>query len=331
MRRRPIFLLMVFLTLVVLLIGSRIGDPQRDAIATPQPDTASRKARVQATAPEVIDPAAQTSALLEQLANGDASALTTPAPAATLAPLPAWDAKLVDVLPELRARADAGDVQAACHLSLALSACANVAAWQPSPAELRTLDPNDQNALNSAAFRSNDMHRAGREATCVGLDPEQLSLRFDYLQRAADAGNAAAMIAYAEGVPVFSLESMVRHADWLEDYRLRAPRYVADLLRRGDRHVAFLLYLNADGMRTSLMAQALALDELSSATFWHLGRIILSQPDNALESLSAEADSTARHRARAIYGQYFDSRPHVSGEFVERQDLMRVENCTEAR
>lgn len=331
MPRRPIVLLIVFIALAVLLIDSRVRDQSSVSAVTPQPDMSSNAAPETATAPAAVDAAAKTSALLEQLANGAAPAMTIPPLAMALAPLPPWDAKLVDVLPELRARADAGDVQAACHLGLALSACAIVATWQPSPAELRTLDPNDQDALNSAAFRSSDMHRAGREATCVGLGPADLSLRFDYLQRAADAGNAAAMIAYAEGVPVMSLESMVRQADWLEDYRLRAPRYVANLLRRGNRDIARLLYLNADGMRTSLMAQVLALDELSSATFWHLGRIILGQPETALESLSADADSAARSRARAIYSQYYDPRPYSPTDFVDRHDLMRIEHCGETR
>jgi len=125
--------------------------------------------------------------------------MTTPTPPPTLAPLPTWDVKLVDVLPEQRVRADAGDVPAACHLGLALSACASLHVSKPSPAELRNLPPDDEATIKRCAHAGMDFLRPGREATCDRLSDADLDSRFRYLQQAADAGNEAAMLAYIEG------------------------------------------------------------------------------------------------------------------------------------
>lgn len=114
MPRRPIVLLIVFLAVAVLLIGSRVRDQSPVSAVAPQLDMSSNAAPETATVPVAVDAAAKTSALLDQLGNGAEPAMTIPPPAMALAlaPLPAWDAKLVDVLPELRARADAGAAQA---------------------------------------------------------------------------------------------------------------------------------------------------------------------------------------------------------------------------
>lgn len=242
-------------------------------------------------------------------------------------PLPPWDAKLVDVLPALKARADAGDHVAACHIGLALSACAMSLSYAPSKAELRQLDPSDKEAIDRLAWRSQDFRRPGRDATCVGLDPLAMEERFAYLQQAADAGNGAAMLAYAEGVPLQFFEAMFRHPEWLEAHRQRTPRYVAELIRRGDRFMAFLLSMGNDGMQMSLLGKALEMDELTAATFWYLGRDVLDQPKQAWHGPTPSIERAARERAHALYTRYFEQRPFRSGEFNGRADMVNVEHC----
>ena len=327
MPRRPIVVLIVFLAVAVLLIGSRVRDQSPVSAVAPQPDMSSNAAPETATVPAAVDAAAKTSALLDQLANGAEPAMTIPPPAMALAPLPSWDAKLVDVLPELRARADAGDHVAACHIGLALSACAAWLAHRPSPAQLRQIQPDDDEAIERLAWISADMRRPGREKTCDDLPDVALDDRFAYLQQAADAGNGAAMLAYAEGIPMQSIDAIYRHPEWLEAHRQRTPRYVAELIRRGDRFAAFLLSMNGDGMQMSLLSRALNMDQATTATFWYLGREVMSRPSDERTGSTPELKQAAQARARAIHRRYFDQRPFQSGEFKDRFDMANVERC----
>lgn len=329
MPRRPIVLLIVFLAVAVLLIGSRVRDQSPVSAVAPQPDMSSNAAPETATVPAAVDAAAKTSALLDQLANGAEPAMTIPPPAMALAPLPSWDAKLVDVLPELRARADAGDVQAACHLGLALSACASFLVSKPSPAELRNLPPEDDATIKRYAFASMDFRRPGREATCEQLSDDALASRFKYLQQAADGGNEAAMLAYIEGSAFPSFSSVFGHAEELEQYRLRTPRYVGELLRRGSRNTAMRLRFGSDGYRVSFLGQVLATDSQTAATFHELGRLVLgdSHGSEGLGHSEAEA-AMGRSRAQAIFARYFEFRAPQKGEFNSKtRDLLRVESC----
>ncbi len=256
---------------------------------------------------------------------------TAPAPPPPLPtftePLPPWDAKLVDVLPALKARADAGDHVAACHIGLALSVCAAWLHHQPSPAALRQIDPEDKEAITRAAWLSSDLRRPGREKTCAGLSESALDESFAYLQQSADAGNTAAMLAYAEGMPLQSFDAMYRHPEWLEAHRQRAPRYVAELIRRGDRFMAFLLSMNNDGMQMSILGKSLQMDEMTAATFWYLGRDVLSQPKEAWHGPTPSIERTARERAHALYTRHFEQRPFQSGEFKGRSDMTNIEHC----
>lgn len=242
-------------------------------------------------------------------------------------PLPPWDAKLVDVLPALKARADAGDHVAACHIGLALSACALYRSHRPSPAEVRQADPDDAEAVDRIARLSGDVTRPAREQTCDGLNDDALDQSFGYLQQSADAGNATAMLAYAEGMPMQNFRVALRHPEWLEAHRERTPRYVAELVRRGDRFAAFLLSMGNDGMQMSFMGRALQMDEMTAATFWYLGREILGQPKSPWHGATPGIEREARERARSLHDRYFDSRPFRSGEFNHRADFLKVESC----
>lgn len=305
-------------------------------------DTASIEAASSATATKVgmlADVPASDAAAVEANATpdllaalADTSQAPPPLPPPTFTePLPPWDAKLVDVLPALKARADAGDHVAACHIGLALSACAAWMHHQPSPVELRQIDPEDKESIDRAARLSVDIRRPGREKICAGLPESALDERFAYLQQSADAGNAAAMLTYAEGIPLQSFDAMYRHPEWLEAHRQRAPRYVAELIRRGDRFVAFLLSMNSDGMQMSILGKSLQMDEMTAATFWYLGRDIMSQPKEAWRGPTPAIERTARARAHALYTRYFEQRPFQSGEFKGRWDMTNVEHCVSNR
>jgi hypothetical protein len=245
-----------------------------------------------------------------------------------VAALPRWDAPLLEVLPALRQRADAGDSTAACHLALALSACARVIARRPSPARLRTLDPADRDAVDDIARADLDDLRHGREQTCVGLGDAELDLRFDYLHAAAEAGSAAAMLAYVEGIAFETPEAQVRHADRIRLYRIDAPRYVERLLRRGDRRAAYLLARSADGFQVSMLSQVLLADARSAATLHQLGQLILGEPfTHGGPTFTPDEERDGAARARAIHARHFEQRDDRPGEFEQAGDLLRVEYC----
>lgn len=257
---------------------------------------------------------------------------TAPAPPPPLPtftePLPPWDAKLVDVLPALKARADAGDHVAACHIGLALSACALHLSTRPSRAQIRNTPPDDKEAFDLLAMRSTDFSRPGRETTCEGLSTDDLVLRFAYLQSAADTGNVAARRLYLSGNMFATLDHVVRHPEWLDAYRARVPRYLTELIQRGDAHTAYMMSFAGDGLRISLPAQALDLDEMTATTFWHLGQLVRGAPARDLPYVSPDIQRVASARAQSIHARYFDPTPYKGEKLRQDFDLTRVENCT---
>jgi hypothetical protein len=317
--------LALVVVVILAVLWSRHEAPRPPAVAAVAPapkqdggDDVASQARVQSGA---------AATMLEQLVAGDAPVVVgAPAPSDVL-PLPPWNASLHEVLPALRARADAGDVAAQCHLGLALTACALVQAMAPSPAELRRLDPEAKDRVGELAQRGVDVWRAGRESTCAGLSRSELDLRFDYLQRAADAGVAAAMLAFVDGLALHTQPAVLEHEDWFLRHRQRTPTYVSALLRRGDRRIAHLLYVNADGQRGSLFAQAMNLDPVATATFWHLGRELQSAPEQPAKLVSGDADQRGRANALLLQARYFGAVLESGTTFAAQPDPLRVEDC----
>ncbi len=169
--------LLALAALLFLRQGAEETDGATPAVVADPVDPSADSDRISAAPSPSATP--RTGDLIAALAGDEAQPAPPPPPLPpSPEPLPPWDAKLVDVLPALRARADAGDSIAACHIGLALSACALRADSSPSPAELRNLDPSDEDSLRLLAFRDMDYARPGREATCEGVDRGDLQLAF---------------------------------------------------------------------------------------------------------------------------------------------------------
>lgn len=247
-------------------------------------------------------------------------------------PLPPWDAKLVDVLPALRARADAGDAIAACHLGLALSACSYHTDLGPSAAEIRNLNPDDEDAIRMFGYRTMELVRPGREATCAGLGRTDFRERFRYLLQAADQGVDAAAVAFVDGLAFSSVEDAVRHPELLEQYRDRAPLLVQQLLARGNARMVILMAFAADGMRSSLLPQLLDLDERSRATFLLLGALVRNKPAlvSQLDWFPPDIAEAGRQQAMLIHARYFSGVRFDEADAQRWRDLFRVEACAES-
>ncbi len=296
-----------------------------DVVAVPATDVEAPATASSVPDSEAVDTSAKPD-LLAALAETTQAPPPLPPPTFT-EPLPPWDAKLVDVLPALKARADAGDHVAACHIGLALSACALHLSVRPSKAQIRNTPPDDKDAFDFLAMRSTDSSRPGREATCDGLSADDLVFRFAYLQSAADAGNVAALRLYLSSNMFATMDHIVRHPEWLDAYRARAPRYLSELIRRGDAYTAYMMSMASDGLRISLPAQALDMDEMTAATFWHLGRLVRGNPTPDHPFVTPDIQNAARARAQSIHARYFDPTPYSGERLRQDFDLTRVENC----
>jgi hypothetical protein len=293
------------------------------------------KIMLASAAPDASNPAGDTAAataapdLLKALSDPPPHSPPPPPPVFP-EPLPPWDAKLVDVLPALKTRADAGDHVAACHIGLALSACAMSLSYAPSKAEIRQVDPKDTKQLTFLARRSMDGQRPGREQTCVGLQNTTLTERFRYLQQAADAGNGEAMRAFVDGVPFEESGALVRHAEWLRTYRERTPRYVQQLLARADPEMIRLLGSQADGMRAGLMAQTLELSEHEAAVYFRLRALLYGHPETAIPAnwASPENIMAAEREAQILFADRFGGRTIApQQQRFRRTDPFEVESC----
>jgi len=328
MSRRFVLLALALVAAAIAMRYTRNRADESDTGATTQPaPLATRAAPASVQEPQSSTGSSGSTDLLAALVAPSPPSPPPPPPPMLPEPLPPWDAKLADVLPALKARADAGDHAAACHIGLALSACALWLDSQPSAAALRQMRLNDEGTIERMARLAADTYRPGRENTCKGLPAQALEQRFAYLQQAADAGNDAAMLAFAEGVPLLGIETTVSHPEWVEAHRRLAPSYLIELIRRGDRYAAFLVFMASDGMQVSFLGQALQMDEMTAATFWYLGREVLGQPGDPWHGPSPSIAHTAQERARVVHRRFFEQRPFQSGEFQDRHDLMHVERC----
>lgn len=116
------------------------------------------------------------------------------------APLPPASAPLADTLPLLRARADAGDRRAACRLATELIRCQQAPLFPVDTEALeREYDAKGNYAAANQMAEQALWHRE-QALRCRDVPAELADRGGDYLRQAALAGDASAMLAYAEGM-----------------------------------------------------------------------------------------------------------------------------------
>lgn len=139
------------------------------------------------------------------------------APPARMSPkvwpeLPSEDLPVKSLVPVLKARADTGDVPAACRLAGELLRCRQQG-WQ-------VYDSGTRRLLQPELRQR-----------CQGLGPGETDLLMPMLRQAALGGNLAAMEEYVSGF-AFDLEPELA-APYLAQYRAEAPRLAASALKAG--------------------------------------------------------------------------------------------------
>jgi len=169
-------------------------------------------------------------------------------------PLPAWDAPFGQSIAELRKWSDAGDANAQVELTERLKLCL--------PSELKQaefLDEVDRGNMERADHdprRTDEQRAAMREATqsridrnaeirdvCARLPKDLLDHWLDPADRAAQAGDVWAMLAYAKAAlsDYGDVASIAANIDEVIERRDKARAYLEEAARRGDQHALVML------------------------------------------------------------------------------------------
>jgi hypothetical protein len=182
--------------------------------------------------------------LRNEVAVGDAGAMSRPPfeGPATGAPTLAKAAGTDGPAPEeetwesLKARADRGDTNASCRLSLKLEGCRlarearqRIAAEIEQLAAIGAADVDEQIAMR---LSNNEAERAGYESRCGQVPPGVVMQEWQYLLRAAQAGHEPSMYRFVTAPPIDDSRPL-EYVEALQAYRQHASTFVDELLRRG--------------------------------------------------------------------------------------------------
>ena len=255
MKSRIVAVVGLLLLLVAGLVGWRAKAPM----------SAHPAARVEA-GPRPAAPLTAGAAVAAKRMRGTPVAVA----AAAFAPLPAADVPVALVLPELRRRAEGGDVRARCRLAFELIRCAaytNQRAQVERWLRMRARDPGGHGILvsGSSDFAGQEVLMAERAGECAAVPAAELARADDDLYRAAIAGNLEATLRYIDGqgfglVGRFAPTTRpdmgyLRHPGFAR-WQREAPRLAQALLRAGEPAVLDLLhgaYLNDESPFAALV------------------------------------------------------------------------------
>jgi hypothetical protein len=224
-----IFLVVAVATAVMLLRPQQAADE-------PAAGQTSAAATTGDAATDVATPHAATAATPAAEASAPASASSIPTPAATtpLLPLPPTDAAVAGVFDELKARAEQGDVRAACRLAADLQRC-GMARGQSTMAqnvegELARGDDSPDATVNNLARLQDRAEQEGRG--CDGLTAEQLDHAFD-LQLQAAQRDPALRVWFALN-PALDAWNFVNDLERWATYRQYAMPWLEEAAARGE-------------------------------------------------------------------------------------------------
>ncbi|RDZ29600.1 hypothetical protein DX914_11180 [Lysobacter silvisoli] len=167
------------------------------------------------------------------------------------------------VFGELRSRADAGDVAAATRLYQDLRTCAGLdqLEWFLTRAADETL----ADKIDGSSAQSLERYRLQLEAVeshkqairkartlCDGLDRGILDTQLPSLRRAAQLGEEHARACYLSSGPGYDARGLMRHPEWIQEYRTGVRSLIDAGMAAGDWKVVDILRRayepGADGM-----------------------------------------------------------------------------------
>lgn len=251
-----------------------------------------------------------------------------PAPSAPPPAIPALPAMTPAalVVDTLRARADAGDMRAACRIAITLLDCRNVAffaeamardassddaepAAETTSAEERAREARQRDAIDAYALRMLDFH-----ASCLALPADIRAREADYLTAAAHAGIPEAMLRYVDGHHLFiaSSHDFIAHPGF-DAWRRDAPAMLQRLFRSGNADSVMLLWM-ATSADYSPLAGLIPDDPEQALAYRHLMHRLRGSDERVP---ARGVDDATRARARALgdrwHQQYFGGRVRGPG------------------
>lgn len=258
-----------------------------------------------------------------------------PATVASLPPLPPRDARVQDVLPDLQARADAGDGIAACRLSIELMRCQVHARKFPDRLSrlerdlARLRGKQDRRAVAAIAEVEAELARAlETDATCARL-PEGLADRGQYYLRAAAlAGEPASRFRYASGAgfeDAGGFEYLVTPA--FDQWRREAQALMQQSLDEGRPEASLVLafaYANDLGLFAGVVPDDPASARAHLALAKHVYGDSLAAFPFPLPQAAETADAAETARADALAAQWHQA--HFGGRQYDFMDLLEQES-----
>lgn len=229
-------------------------------------------------------------------------------------PLPPHDAPLAQILPDLHARADAGDRRAACRLGMELLRCQHLGTWDAlvskvmeGDAEMEFEAQGNLAAANSIAEER--LWRIERLQQCRGVPESLRSQGAHYLRQAALAGDPHAMLAYAEGHHWSPNGRGIALGADFDRWRQEAPGMMHAALRAGNPTAAFMLQMNYSDDFGFL--SAMIPDDTYRSYVYHLLSVRLfghRENQRLARDMDAASMERASQEAIQLHERYFKGR-----------------------
>ena len=270
-------------------------------------------------------------------------------------PLPDAARPLREVVADLRARADAGEPDAACRLAAEMEYCERIATQLSSVSEaMRStnvrLPPGTVMTpeLQASIRQTQQAVAAGAErmleesAHCEGVPAISPRQRLHYWRTAALGGNVVAMRHYAVG-NAFRMNETLENLDNLRVYQREAETLAKRAIAQGDLPTVLALaaaHNPAQPGRRHLLAQAVTPDRSQALALYLYAQSLMRDEarfatprsfiDQTVRNLEQDLDAPSLARARAQAVDYLRAQPALpanvhSAVFGHTRDAERQE------
>lgn len=270
-------------------------------------------------------------------------------------PLPDPQLPLRDVLSDLRARANAGEPDAACRLAAEMEYCDRIATQLSSLSEaMKSTNVRlPQGArmtpeLQATVRQTQQAMAAGAErmleesAHCEGVPAVSAHQRLQYWRTAAIGGNVVAMRHYAVG-NAFRMNETLENLDNLRVYRREAETFAKRAVGAGDLSTVLALaaaHNPAQPGRRHLLAQAVTPDRSQALALYLYAQSLMRDEarfatprtfiDQTVRNLEQDLDAASLARARAQAADHMRAQPTLpasvqSAVFGHTRDVERQE------
>lgn len=140
------------------------------------------------------------------------------------------EGKFIDIGPELKAKAEAGDAESALSLYLKLSTCQTALHSKVSPEEIKAYASA---GITPERFAENAEKNISQ---CIGVTDKDLLNRGKWLEEAATLGNLQAKLLYASDPEaiVGDATDMLRNPEKVIEYKKKAVKFLSDAASIGN-------------------------------------------------------------------------------------------------